>query len=593
MRELDYPFDADLIKKKKKRFRRELLENKTTKFMDKRIAILGGSTTSEIKNMIELFLLNNGIKPSFYESEYNKFYEDGMFDNPELVDFNPEIIYIHTSNRNILNWPAVADKADDINQMLDAESAKFQGLWDHLFDKYHCPIIQNNFELPSYRLLGNQDAVTLQGRSCYVNRLNEMIYDYARSHENFYIHDINYESASYGLDQWSNQQHWHMYKYAMAVDAIPYTAYGVATIIKSILGKNKKVLALDLDNTLWGGVIGDDGVDNIEIGQETPLGQIYSEFQTYVKEQKQIGTLLTVISKNNEDTARSGFDRPDSVLHTDDFVSFKANWEPKDRNLVEEANELNLLPESFVFVDDNPAEREIIRQSIPGVAVPEVGQVESYIRTIDRAGYFEVTKISDDDLKRNEMYQANAKRSSLQTSFADYGDYLKSLEMVGTIKPFEDIYMSRIAQLSNKSNQFNLTTRRYTQAEIEEISANENYITLYGKLEDKFGDNGVVSVLIGQIKGTELHMDLWLMSCRVLKRDMEYAMMDELVRQAKAKGITSIIGYYYPTAKNSMVKEFYGQLGFEKTSEDEAGSTWKFSITDNYNCKNNYIEVKN
>ena len=592
MRELEYPFDSDYIRKKRIKIRKQLLADEQTNYIDKRIAILGGSTTSEVKNMLELFLLNQGIKPSFYESEYNKYYEDGMFDNAELVEFNPEIIYIHTSNRNITAWPNVLDKEEDVQAMVKAEADKFTGLWNHLFEKYNCVIIQNNFEMPFYRLLGNQDASMIQGRTRFVNLLNEAFYSYARNHENFYIHDINYESASYGLEEWSNPFYWHMYKYAVSVPAIPFTAYGVANIIKSFLGKNKKVLALDLDNTLWGGVIGDDGAENIEIGQETSVGQTYSEFQSYVKEQQQLGVLLTVISKNEDDVARTGFARPDSTLKVDDFVAFKANWEPKDRNLVAEASELNLLPESFVFVDDNPAEREIIRQSIPGVAVPEVGQVESYIQTIDRAGYFEVTKLSEDDIKRNEMYQANAKRNIAQANCADYGEYLQSLEMVGTIKPFEDIYMSRIAQLSNKSNQFNLTTKRYTQAEIEAIAADDNYITLYGKLEDKFGDNGVVSVVIGQKKDSELHMDLWLMSCRVLKRDMEYAMMDELVNHCKAAGINKIYGYYYPTAKNKMVKDFYGLQGFTKVSEDEEGnSTWEFVIDDSYQCKNKYIKL--
>ena len=280
-------------------------------------------------------------------------------------------------------------------------------------------------------------------------------------------------------------------------------------------------------------------------------------------------------------------------MKLEDFVSFKANWEPKDRNLAAEAAELNLLPESFVFVDDNPAEREIVRQSIPGVAVPEIERVEHYIRAIDRAGYFEVTKLSADDLKRNEMYQANAMRLTAQASFTDYGEYLKSLEMVGTIKPFEDMYMSRIAQLTNKSNQFNLTTKRYTQAEIEETAADGRYLTLYGKLQDKFGDNGVVSVVIGEKQGTELHMRLWLMSCRVLKREMEFAMMDALVARARAEGVKTIWGYYYPTAKNGMVKDFYGLLGFAKVSEDEAGnSVWKFDVTDDYQKQNHSIWVE-
>ncbi len=593
MQELEYPFDAEYILKKKRSIKKLLLADEKTNYIEKRIAILGGSTTSQIKDVLELFLLNYGIKPSFYESEYNRFYEDGMFDNAELVSFNPEIIYIHTSNRNIINWPSVSDSKEDITEKLDVEVKKYVGLWTHLEEKYHCTIIQNNFEFPFYRLLGNQDACLLQGRVNFVNQLNEKFYEYSRNHENFLIHDINYEAATYGLEAWSNPLYWNMYKYAMCVPAIPYTAFGIANIIKSLLGKNKKVIALDLDNTLWGGVIGDDGVDNIEIGQETSLGQTYSEFQAYIKEQKQIGTLLTVISKNNEETAKTGFERPDSVLKLDDFVSFKANWEPKDRNLVAEASEMNLLPESFVFVDDNPAEREIVKQSISGVAVPEIGDPEQYIQILDKAGYFEVTKVSADDIKRSEMYKENAKRMQIQASFADYGDYLKSLEMKAIIKPFEDIYMARIAQLTNKSNQFNLTTKRYTQAEIESISKDSNYITLYGKLEDKFGDNGVVSILIGEKKSDELHINLWLMSCRVLKRDMEFAMMDSLVKKCQQNAISKMIGYYYPTAKNSMVKEFYQTMGFEKLSEDdEENSVWQFDIPEAYENKNSVIEVE-
>lgn len=593
MHELDYPFDSEWILKKKRKIKKELLAEITKSYIEKRIAILGGSTTSDIKDILELFLLNDGIKPTFYESEYNKYYEDGMFDNPALVEFDPEIIYIHTSNRNIYDWPEVTDNNEQINQKLENEISKFTSLWNHLFAKYHCSIIQNNFEMPFYRLLGNQDACMLQGKLNFVNRLNEKIYEYVRSHENFYIHDINYESASYGLDKWADLSFWHLYKYAMCVPAIPYTAHGVYKIIKSLLGKNKKVLALDLDNTLWGGVIGDDGPEDIEIGQETAIGQTYSEFQRYIKDQKSIGALLTVISKNDDEVAKKGLARPDSVLKEDDFVSFKANWEPKGKNLLDEANELSLLPESFVLIDDNPAERENVSQTVSGVQTPDIGQVEQYIQRIDRAGYFEVTKLSADDTKRNEMYVANAKRIQAQTSYSDYGEYLKSLKMVAEIEPFNDMYMSRIAQLTNKSNQFNLTTKRYTQAEIQEISEDDSYITLYGKLEDKFGDNGVVSAVIGKELENTLHIDLWLMSCRVLKRDLEYAMMDKLISICSKRGIKKVIGYYYPTAKNSMVKEFYSLFGFEKTDEDaEGNATWAKQIPKKHAKMNKYIEVK-
>ena len=386
-----------------------------------------------------------------------------------------------------------------------------------------------------------------------------------------------------------------MYKHAVAVPAIPYLSFNVANIIKSIYGKNKKVMNLDLDNTLWGGIIGDDGVENVEIGQETALAQTYSEFQEYIRLHKSLGVLLTVNSKNDEKNARSGLERPDTILKNEDFVSFKANWNPKSQNLLETARELNLLPESFVFIDDNPAEREIIRSQFSDTAVPEMETVEHYIHTIDRSGFFELTAFSADDLKRNEMYKENAKRTELQASFLNYEDYLKSLEMKGEIQSFIPMYMSRIAQLTNKSNQFNLTTKRYSQSDIEKVAEDPRHITLYGKLGDKFGDNGVVSIVIGRIDGEgqdELHMELWLMSCRVLKRDMEYAMMDELVEKAREHGIKKIYGYYYPTAKNIMVKDFYALQGFTKISEDEEGnSIWEFIVDETYQKKQSVIRV--
>ena len=256
------------------------------------------------------------------------------------------------------------------------------------------------------------------------------------------------------------------------------------------------------------------------------------------------------------------------------------------------AKELNLLPESFVFVDDNPAEREIVSAQINGVATPDIGSVENYIRIVDHAGYFEVTNLSKDDAKRNEMYKQNAERLKLEQSFSDYGEYLNSLEMKGTIKSFEPVYLDRIAQLSNKSNQFNLTTKRYTRNEIEEVAESSEYIDIYGKLEDKFGDNGVVSVVIGHINGEVLDMDLWIMSCRVLKRDMEFAMMDQLVKKALEKGIKTIKGYYYPTPKNNMVREFYKLMGFTKVEEDSEGNTvWEFVVKSSYTNQNKWIKV--
>ena len=454
-------------------------------------------------------------------------------------------------------------------------------------------MIQNNFEYPYFRLMGNQDGADVHGRTFYVNEMNRRFAAYAQGHPNFFLNDINYQSAVYGLDEWSAPEYWHMYKYSLCLKAIPWLAHNVANIVKSIFGKNKKSLVLDLDNTLWGGIVGDDGPENLEIGQETNMGQVFAEFQSYVKLLKDYGVMLNVASKNEEENALAGLNHPAGVLRPDDFLLIKANWEPKSINIEQIAKQLNILPDSLVFADDNPAEREIVRQQTAGVTAPEIGRPEDYIRVLDRGGYFEVTSLSDDDRKRNEMYQANLKREQQQASFADYAEYLRSLEMRGVIRAFEPVYMGRIAQLTNKSNQFNLTTQRFTQAQIEQMAADKKYITLYGKLEDKFGDNGVVSVVIAEKDGTSAHIRLWLMSCRVLKRDMELAMLDGLAGRCLSEGIETLYGYYYPTAKNNMVREFYGQLGFEKLAEDKEGNTeWKLSLA-GYENKNHVIEVEN
>ncbi|MBQ6334438.1 MAG: HAD-IIIC family phosphatase [Erysipelotrichaceae bacterium] len=590
VKELLYPFDPNYILENKRKIKKTLL-SVGEGFVEKKIAILGGYTTAAVKQIMELFLLNNGIKPSFYESEYNKFYEDAMFDNPELAEFNPDIIYVCTSIRNILNFPQLGE---NVENLWKTEFEKFENIWKSLENRYHCPIIQNNFELPYYRLMGNKDASDVHGKVNFVNHLNMMFADYAASHENFYICDINYISADYGLKKWSDPFYFHMYKYALNVNAVPYLSFNVANIIKSIFGKNKKGFVLDLDNTLWGGVIGDDGVEGIKVGPEESEGQVYSEFQRYLKEHKQLGLILNIDSKNDYENAIAGLNHPDSELSEDDFVEIKANWDPKDKNFADIANELALLPESLVFVDDNPAERHIVTEQLKGVCAPELDSVEHFIEVIDRNGFFEVTTLSKDDLKRNEMYKENIQRAKAEASFADYKDYLLSLDMTGIIRPFEPMYYERIAQLSNKSNQFNLTTHRYTVSEIETIANDENYIPLYGKLIDRFGDNGLVSVVIGHVKEDVCEIDLWIMSCRVLKRDLEYAMMDELVRRCREKGISKIIGHYYPTAKNNMVKDFYSLQGFSKISEDEKGNTdWSLDVNDDYKIKNEVIEVVN
>lgn len=574
-----YPLDTKVLYRKKAKIRRELSEQPS--LIKKKIAVLAGSTTNELVEQLNNFLLYYGIDAEFYQSEYGQYWQDAVFGSDELDIFEPDIIFVHTSWRNIERFPEITDSKEDVDILLESEINRFEQMWNRLEDKFHCPIIQNNFDRPNYRLMGNRDIWDYRGRSNYISRLNQKFYKYAQEHADFYINDLEYISQDYGLSEWNNSLYWHMYKYAMCMDAIPYVAQSAANIIKSIYGRNKKALVLDLDNTLWGGIVGDDGVEGLKIGPEVPAGQVYAEFQDYCKKLKDIGVILAIDSKNDMENALAGLNHPNGILKPDDFVSIKANWNPKDQNLREIAEELTLGVDSFVFVDDNPAERELISAQLHEAAVPKIDRAENYIKVLDHSGYFESTVLSLEDLKKTEMYHVKAKAQKAITAFANYEEYLDSLQMTAVIFDFKPLYIQRIAQLTNKSNQFNLTTMRCSESDIEEMQKSPDYLCLCGKLTDKFADNGLVTVIVANIEKNTLHIRLWLMSCRVLKRGLEDAMMNVLVEEAKKRNIDKIIGYYYPTAKNAMVKSFYETMGYTKFCEDDAGNTkWELKVED-------------
>ena len=590
MKELVFPFDSRAILRNKRELKKALLNDGTVR-IKKNIAVLGGSTADHVISMLRLFLLNNGIEPHFYKSEYNKFYEDAVFGSPELEAFKPDIVFIHTTSRNLSLMPERASvTAEEAEHLLEEQFGIFRQVWEGIEQRFSCPIVQNNFELPLYRRTGSYDCWSPSGQSAFINRMNVLLADYARSHANFYINDINYLSSAIGLEKWHDPEAWYLYKYAMSTAVIPDLAYSAANIIKSIYGRNHKVIDLDLDNTLWGGVIGDDGVDGIEIGQETAVGQSFSEFQSFIKGYKDYGVLLAVCSKNDEENALAGLKHPCSILSPDDFVSIKANWESKDSNIQNSADELGLLADSFVFIDDNPAECAIVEAQLPQVRAICLSSVGDAMYALTRGGYFEVTSVSEDDMNRSRMYAENARRAAQQKKFGSYSDYLESLRMYARITDFEPVYRQRITQLTNKSNQFNLTTKRFTESEIEEVSGSPDHIRLCGRLTDKFGDNGIVSIVIARCEGTDAHIELWLMSCRVLKRDMELAMLDELVEKCREHGISRIFGYYYKTPKNSMVAGLYESFGFEPVEKLENGDSVWVLRTEGYTNKNKVIQ---
>jgi len=590
---MDYPYDFAYMLRHQKTIQQELSESDRT-FIEKRIAILGGSTTAVIRDMLELFLLDAGIRPRFYESEYNKYYEDAVYGTEALDTFHPDIVLVLTSVVNIVHRPVLGDTAEDVKGKLTQELANYTAIWDALRTRHHATVIQTNFDVPADAPLGNLEAVLPCSMERYIAVLNERFAVAAAERSNFYICDLHGLSERIGGEHWHDRAQFAAYKFAMAYDVMPRVALQLAHMIKALLGKRRKCLVLDLDNTLWGGVIGDDGLEGIAIGHETPVAESFTTFQRYVKQLHDRGILLAVCSKNDEEVAKRGFNHPDSVLSVDDFVSFRANWLPKNENIRAIAEEINIGTDSLVFIDDNPSERAIVRETMPEVAVPEVagGDVFSYIRAVEEAGYFESIAISEDDRKRNAAYQENKKRRAFQQSLPNYEDFLASLEMKAEIAPFHSLYYDRIAQLTNKTNQFNLTTRRFTRAEIEQMGTASEYLTLYGRLSDRFGDNGLVSVIIGKKDGTQLRILLWLMSCRVLKRGMEFAMLDVLAGTARAKGCSQLMGEYLPTKKNRMVEDWYQEAGFSLVNkEDDGSSLWQLDLA-NYQKKSKYIQIQ-
>ena len=578
---LTYPLNPRELLRKKKAIKRDLLTEGP--LIEKRIAILGGSTTSEIREMMELFLLNRGIRPVFYESEFNMYYQDVMFRNETLAKFNPDLIYVHSTNVNILKWPVAKNESFEPNKLIEDEIEFYRGFWNEIEKQYNCPIVQNNFDPPRFRPMGNLEAYDAYGNCLFVNRLNLLFSDEARTRRNLHIHDISWLAANIGLAKWKDLSLWYTSKYAISFEAIPLLANSVASIICAIFGFSKKCLVLDLDNTLWGGVIGDDGLSGIQIGNETPEAEAHRDLQIYIRQIKERGIILAISSKNNYDTAIEGLNHPDNVLKPNDFSVIKANWEPKHQNIRQIAEELNIGINSLLFLDDNAAEREIVRTNEPLVCVPEIGDdIESYISILDNTGEFELVSISQEDRDRGVMYQGNLMRSQAAAKYQDHNTFLESLCMQAHIREFGTSYLERVTQLTNKSNQFNLTTRRYTLNQISEMANDSRWVTLQGRLKDRFGDNGIVSVVAGEVTGSELRIDLWLMSCRVLKRNMEFAMLDKLVEVARTKGVNILIGEFFPSTKNSMVRNFYNELGFECIEDSESsGSRWILS-TDNY-----------
>ena len=557
-----------------------------------KVAVLGGMTTSKLAMAVELAYFSVGGRVESFETDYGTYRQDILDPGSALYEQKPNTIFLATCWRDLVYRPTLESDAAEVQRLVEVELAHWLNLWRTAHDHLGCQIIQNNFDRPAWRQLNNHDSRHPGGLGRYLNLLNQALADRAPPY--VIIHDLDDLSASVGRNVWGDERLYHHAKMPCPAESLVNYGFSVASLLAAQSGLTKKCLVLDLDNTLWGGVIGDDGMGGIHLGQGDGEGEAFLAFQRYAKALKRRGILLAVCSKNTEHVAKAVFEsHPEMVLRLDDISCFMANWNDKASNLREIARRLNIGLNSLVFADDNPAERALVRQLAPEVAVPELPpDPADYIQAIEQHRYFQVTSLGREDLQRAEYYRANAEREELRGGAENIDDYLASLDMVAAIAPVDEVSLERTAQLINKSNQFNLTTRRRTTAEVSALLADPRWFTCTISLRDRFGDNGLISVLLARVDGDALAVDTWLMSCRVLKRSVETLLHNYLCGWALQHGVRRIRGEYIATAKNGIVKDHYANLGFVGIEESPERTVWEYAIADDWIPRATQIELE-
>jgi FkbH-like protein len=478
-----------------------------------------------------------------------------------------------------LGLGSVRLRKDDANEAVSAAVNHVSSMAAGIRDILKATCILQTLVPPSDPVFGGLDARIPGSPRAMIERFNARLFDEVAK-QNDLVVDVAFLASKVGFDCWNDAREWHKAKLASSLDATPLYADQICRLLGAARGKARKCLVTDLDNTLWGGVIGDDGIDGIALGQNSAVGEAHVALQRFLLDLRRRGVILAVCSKNEDVTARIPFrDHPEMVLKEDHIAVFIANWSDKANNLREIAATLNIGTDSLVFLDDNPVERGQVREVLPEVAVPELTEDPAdYISLLANAGYFEATGLSQEDLARADFYQANAERVSLQR-VGNLEDYLRSLHMMATISPFKAVGRIRIAQLINKSNQFNLTTRRYSESEVEAFENDPLKFCLQVRLTDRFGDNGMISVVIFDKDRDEWSCDTWLMSCRVLGRRVEELLLATVAEAARSAGAKRLKGTYIPTKKNGLVVEHFAKLGFTKTGDlPDGGTTWALEL---------------
>jgi FkbH-like protein len=537
-----------------------------------RVAILSDAASQQFVPLLRTLFHEHGVNAEIYE---------GVFDGIELEAYNRESsLYAFRPDAIVLANCTQALRRQYFEHtgahFVEAAWRRMLQIWDALQNNSAARIIQFNFPLPYERQFGNYDLKVPQSLYASVSALNARIASCARERNNVLVCDVEGIASYIGRKHWFDERLWNMSKTFCQPEHMPQVAQALVDMVLSTMGRIVKCVILDLDNTVWGGVVGDDGPLGIAIGAHGD-GEPFYHFQQYLLSLKRRGILLAVCSKNDHGNAIQPFlENPEMVLKRDDITVFAVNWENKADNIRKIRDTLEIGLDSMVFLDDNPFERNLVREFLPDVIVPELPEDPAdYVRAVSELNLFETSSFSVEDVARSELYKQEADRRELQGSFSNIDDFLRSLDMKIEVARFDKPKLPRIAQLLQRSNQFNLTTHRYSEGECEKMMQDSEFIPLHASLSDRLGDHGLISIVVLHINPEALEIRDWLMSCRVLARGVEHYLMTRVVCLARKQGLRKITGEYVPTAKNAMVKDFYAQFGFELVAEKDGHSQWQ------------------
>lgn len=529
------------------------------------LAVLGDCATQHLATALRGYGVSVGIRLNVFDADYDQIDAQVMAPDSELYRFAPQGVLLQMCTEKLQE--AFYDRLPEARASFAEDTyARIRQIWSRIGSRIPATVLQCNFPLIDDGVFGQFGNKTEQSFLFQQRKLNYLLMQGCQEAKNTFLIDLDALQTALGRSTFADPKLYYVAKMPISLAALPAAAKLVVDVVRSLQGTVKKCLVLDLDNTLWGGVIGDDGLSGIQIG-ELGTGHAFSDFQKWLKELKNRGILLTVCSKNNEDTAKEPFEKhPEMVLRLEDFSMFVANWEDKARNIRTIQQALNIGMDSMVFLDDNPFERELVRTMVPEITVPELPEDPAlYLQYLRGMDLFETASYSREDAGRTEQYREKAQRAAFEAAFQSYDDYLEALQMRASAAAFDPFHYPRIAQLTQRSNQFNLRTVRYTEAEIEALAQDDSRIGLYFTLKDKFGDHGLISVVVLEKQPEDtLFISEWLMSCRVLKRGMEEFIVDKILSVAAQQGFRRVVGEYIPTPKNAMVKDLYEQLGFAR-----------------------------